>query len=74
MVPLNCVYTEGKRRYVKVYNEKTEETKDVEVTLGLSNDSNIIVTGATLQEGEKLLVKKAVAKQTNSNRMGPPMH
>ena len=74
MVPLNCVYTEGKRRYVKVYNEKTKETKDVEVTLGLSNDSNIIVTGATLQEGEKLLVKKAVAKQTNSNRMGPPMH
>ena len=46
----------------------------MEVTLGLSNDSNIIVTGATLQEGEKLLVKKAVAKQTNSNRMGPPMH
>ena len=74
MVPLNCVYTEGKRRYVKVYNEKTKETKDVEVTLGLSNDSNTIVTGATLQEGEKLLVKKAVAKQTNSNRMGPPMH
>ena len=74
MVPLNCIYTEGKRRYVKVYNEKTKETKDVEVTLGLSNDSNIIVTGATLQEGEKLLVKKAVAKQTNSNRMGPPMH
>ena len=74
MVPLNCVYTEGKRRYVKVYNEKTKETKDVEVTLGLSNDSNIIVTGATLQEGEKLLVKKAVAKQTNSKRMGPPMH
>ena len=32
------------------------------------------VDPATLQEGEKLLVKKAVAKQTNSNRMGPPMH
>ena len=74
MVPLNCVYTEGKRRYVKVYNEKTKETKDVEVSVGLSNDNNIVVTGADLQEGEKLLVKKAVAKQTNTNRMGPPLH
>ena len=74
MVPLNCIYTEGKRRYVKVYNEKTKETKDVDVSVGLSNDNNIIVTGADLQEGEKLLVKKAVAKQTNTNRMGPPLH
>ena len=74
MVPLNCIYTEGKRRYVKVYNEKTKETKDVDVFVGLSNDNNIVVTGADLQEGEKLLVKKAVAKQTNTNRMGPPLH
>ena len=74
MVPLNCIYTEGKRRYVKVYNEKTKETKDVDVSVGLSNDNNIVVTGADLQDGEKLLVKKAVAKQTNTNRMGPPLH
>ena len=74
MVPLNCIYTEGKRRYVKVYNEKTKETKDVDVSVGLSNDNNIVVTGADLQEGEKLLLKKAVAKQTNTNRMGPPLH
>ena len=74
MVPLNCIYTEGKRRYVKVYNEKTKETKDVDVSVGLSNDNNIVVTGADLQEGEKLLVKRAVAKQTNTNRMGPPLH
>ena len=74
MLPLNCIYTEGKRRYVKVYNEKTKETKDVDVSVGLSNDNNIVVTGADLQEGEKLLVKKAVAKQTNTNRMGPPLH
>ena len=72
MVPLNCVYTEGKRRYVKVYNEKTKETKDVDVTIGLSNDSNVVVTGAELKDGEKLLVKKAVAKQSGQNRMGPP--
>ena len=74
MVPLNCIYTEGKRRYVKVYNEKTKETKDVDVSVGLSNDNNIVVTGADLKEGEKLLVKKAVAKQNNTNRMGPPLH
>ena len=74
MVPLNCIYTEGKRRYVKVYNEKTKETKDVDVSVGLSNDNSIVVTGADLQEGEKLLVKKAVAKQNSTNRMGPPLH
>lgn len=74
MVPLNCIYTEGKRRYVKVYNEKTKETKDVDVSVGLSNDNNIVVTGVDLKEGEKLLVKKAVVKQNNTNRMGPPLH
>ncbi len=73
MVPRNCVYSEGKRSYVKVYNEKTKESRDVDVTLGLSNDNDVVVTGADLQPGEKLLVKKAVAKQT-STRMGPPMH
>ena len=72
MVPLNCIYSEGKRRYVKVYNEKTKESKEVDVTVGLSNDSNIVVSGAALKEGEKLLVKKAVAKQSGQNRMGPP--
>lgn len=70
MAPLNCIYNEGKRRYVKVYNEKTKETRNVDVTVGLSNDSNIVITGAGLQPGERLLVKKAVAKQTNT-RMGP---
>ncbi len=72
MVPLNCVYSEGKRRYVKVYDGKTKKTRDVEVTIGLSNDSDIVVSGASLQPGEQLLVKKTVAKQTNT-RMGPPM-
>ncbi len=72
MVPLNCVYAEGKRRYVKVYDSKTKKTRDVDVTIGLSNDSDIVVSGASLQPGEQLLVKKTVAKQTNT-RMGPPM-
>ena len=74
IVPLNCVYNDGSRHYVKVYNEKTKETRDVDVTLGLTSDSEVAVTAAGLSVGDKLLVKKAVSKQS-SNRMGPPpMH
>ena len=72
MVPLNCIYNDGKRRYVKVYNEKTRETKDVDVTIGLTNDNEAAVTAPALAEGEKLVVKKAVATQTGT-RMGGPM-
>ena len=73
-VPLNCIYSEGSRRYVKVYNEKTKETRDVDVTLGLTSDSEVAVKSTGLSVGDKLLVKKAVSKQS-SNRMGPPpMH
>ena len=74
IVPLNCVYNDGSRHYVKVYNEKTKETRDVDVTLGLTSDSEVAVTATGLSVGDKLLVKKAVSKQS-SNRMGPPpMH
>ena len=74
IVPLNCIYSEGSRHYVKVYNEKTKETRDVDVKLGLTSDSEVAVTATGLSVGDKLLVKKAVSKQT-SNRMGPPpMH
>ena len=74
IVPLNCVYSEGSRHYVKVYNEKTKETRDVDVKLGLTSDSEVAVTATGLSIGDKLLVKKAVSKQS-SNRMGPPpMH
>ena len=72
MVPLNCIYTEGKRRYVKIYDEKTKNTKDVDVTVGLTNDNEAAVTAPALAAGEKLVVKKAVATQTGT-RMGGPM-
>ncbi|MDY4921293.1 MAG: efflux RND transporter periplasmic adaptor subunit [Phascolarctobacterium sp.] len=72
MVPLNCIYKDGKRSYVKVYNSKTKESRDVDVEVGLSNDNNIVVKGAALKEGEQLLVRKAVAKQSGNKRMGPP--
>lgn len=68
-VPLNCIYRAPGKTFVKVYNEKTKESKDVEVKLGLSNDDSVEVTG-DLKPGEKLLVKKAVAKQAGT-RMRP---
>lgn len=73
MVPLNCIYVEKGQRFVKVYNEKTKETRDVPVALGLSNDAQVAVT-ADLKPGEKLLVKKAVAKQSGVRMGPPPMH
>lgn len=71
-VPLNCIHMDGKRRYVQVYDAKTKTTKDVDVTVGLSNDNEVAVTSSELKEGDTLLARKAVARQT-SNRMGPPM-
>ena len=73
MVPLNCVYVEGKRRFVKVYNTKTKESRDVDVKLGLSNDSEIVVQTDALKPGEVLLVRKAVAKQTGVRTGGGVM-
>ena len=73
MVPLNCIYVEGKRRFVKVYNTKTKESRDVDVKLGLSNDSEIVVKTDALQPGEVLLVRKAVAKQTGVRTGGGMM-
>lgn len=73
MVPLNCIWTDGARKYVKVYNRQTKEEKEVDVQLGLSSDTDVAVTATGLKNGDVLLVKKAVAKQTNTRRMGP-MH
>ena len=74
MVPLNCIWTDNGRKYVKVYNKKTKEEKEVDVQLGLSSDTEVAVTADGLKKGDVLLVKKAVAKQSGTNRrMGPPM-
>lgn len=72
MVPLNCIWTDGSRKFVKVVNKQTKETKEIDVQLGLSGDNDIQVTAADLKKGDVLLVKKAVAKQTNSKNMRPP--
>lgn len=71
MVPLNCIWSDGARKYVKIYNKQTKEEKEVNVTLGLSSDTDVAVTAEGLKKGDILLVKKAVAKQNNTKRMGP---
>lgn len=73
MVPVNCIYADGKRRFVKVYNTKNKESREVDVKLGLSNDSEIVVQTDGLQPGEVLLVRKAVAKQTGVRTGGGVM-
>lgn len=70
MVPINCLNRDGKRTYVKVYNSKTNEVREVDVTAGLSNDNEIAVSGASLAEGDTVIVKKAVAKQTGTRVPG----
>lgn len=73
MIPANCLRTEGKRRYVQVYNEATKEIRDVDVEVGLSGDDKVAVSSPELKAGDKILVRAAKATQTNNNRMGPPM-
>lgn len=70
MVPLNCIWTDKNRKFVKVVNKQTKETKEVDVAVGLSNDNEVQVKADGLKKGDVLLVKKAVAKQTNTRRMG----
>lgn len=67
MVPITCLRSEGKRRYVQVYNENTKETKDVNVKVGLTGDEKVEVTG-DLQVGDKVLVR-AVSKTATAPKV-----
>ena len=73
MVPITCLRTEGKKRYVQVYDEATKTSKNVYVTVGLTSDEKAAVTG-DLQVGDKLLVRaaKTTTTTTNKNTMGGP--
>ena len=64
MVPPNCIYYEDGRSYVKVYDEATKVSKEVDVKVGLTGEENIAVTG-DLQEGDVLLVKQRATQQNN---------
>ncbi len=72
MVPITCLRSEGKKRYVQVYDAKTNTTKNVYVKVGLTSDEKAAVTG-DLQVGDELLVR-AVSKKTTtkSSTMGGP--
>ncbi len=71
-VPMNCLYSDGGHRYVKIYDAKKKTSRDLPVETGLSNDNEVAITAAGLQAGEQLVVRKTVATQTNNRRMGPP--
>ena len=73
MVPITCLRSEGKKRYVQVYNETTRETKNVEVKVGLTGDDKVEVTG-DLQVGDKVLVRATTKTATTPkvNIGGPP--
>ena len=71
-VPINCIRTSGKKKYVQVYDPTTKETKDVNIKVVMTGDEKAAVTG-DLQEGQKLLVKEAKVTTNNSKMGGPPM-
>lgn len=68
-VPLNCVRTKNKEKFVQVYDEKTRQTTDVPITIVLSGDDKVAVKG-NLTPGQKLLVKE-VKGTSGSKNMGP---
>lgn len=65
MVPVTCLRTEGKKRYVQVYNEADKTSRNVYVEVGLTSDEKAAVKG-DLKVGDKLLVRAAkTTKPTN---------
>lgn len=71
-VPINCLRTKGKTKFVQVYDPATKETKDVEVKVVMTGDERAAVTG-DLQVGDKLLVKEVKVTTNNKTKMGPPL-
>ena len=69
---VSCLFYDKKQAYVKKYDAATKKETRVNVTVGLSGDENVEVSGEGLRQGDTLLVKQLQAKQT-SNFGGPPM-
>jgi hypothetical protein len=61
MVPNNCIFHDGKRAYVKKYDEATKQSTEVDVTLGLEGSDKTQIQTNDLKQGDKVEVK--VAKQ-----------
>jgi HlyD family secretion protein len=71
-VPQNCVFYDKEQAYVRKYDAATKKETRINVTVGMSGDENVEVTGTGLRQGDKLIVKQLQAKQT-SNFGRPPM-
>lgn len=64
LIPLSCLHNDDGRTYVRVYDKAQDRIHEVDVEVGNSDERRIVVTGGDLQEGEVLLHKKLVAKQS----------
>ncbi len=72
-VPINCVRTKAKAKYVQVYDPATGTSTDVTVKVVRTGDENVAITG-DLQEGQNVLVKEAKVNTNNSKtNMRPPI-
>ena len=71
MVPQNCIFYDGGRKYVKKYDSQTKQETEIDVEVGMTGDDSVAVKSDQLRQGDKLLVKTLKAKQTNNNRRSP---
>ncbi|MBR4909536.1 MAG: efflux RND transporter periplasmic adaptor subunit [Acidaminococcaceae bacterium] len=72
MVPQNCIFFDGGRKYVKKYDPQTKQETEIDVEVGMSGDESIAVKSDQLRQGDKLVVKTLKAKQNNNNMRGGP--
>jgi HlyD family secretion protein len=72
MVPQNCIFYDGGRKYVKKYDPKTKQETEIDVEVGMTGDDSVAVKSDKLRQGDKVMVKTLKAKQTNNNNMRPP--
>ena len=72
MVPQNCIFYDGGRKYVKKYDPQTKQETEIDVEVGMAGDDNIAVKSDQLRQGDKVMVKTLKAKQTNNNMRGGP--
>ena len=70
-VPLNCINAEGKRRYVNLYDTKTKESRQIDVQTRMANDDRVAIVSDELKDGDTLLARKSVRKQTGVRQGGP---
>lgn len=68
-VPINCLKSNGKKKYVQVYNVKTKEARDVEVKVLMTGDDRVAVEG-DLKAGDTLSVKEVKINKNGGNRGG----